>query len=38
MRSIVIEELKPLTDSISLDVMGNVIAVKKGKSRNCCRR
>ena len=31
MRSIVIEELTPLTDSISLDTMGNVIAIKKGK-------
>ncbi|MDQ2800845.1 MAG: M42 family metallopeptidase [Armatimonadota bacterium] len=29
-RDLVIEELRPLTDEISVDVMGNVIAVKKG--------
>src|SRR5579862_9874594 len=34
MRSLVVEEIKPLTDSISLDAMGNVIAVKKGKGKN----
>jgi endoglucanase len=34
MRSLVIEEIKPLTDSISLDAMGNVIAIKKGKGKN----
>lgn len=37
MRALVIEELEPLTDSISLDAMGNVIAVKKGKSKNAPR-
>ena len=31
MRKLVISELEPLTDSISLDTMGNVIAVKHGK-------
>ena len=30
MRALVVEELKPLTDSVSQDAMGNVIAVKKG--------
>lgn len=30
MRKLVVEELKPLSDSIEADVMGNVIAVKKG--------
>jgi tetrahedral aminopeptidase len=30
MRELVAEELRPLTDSITLDVMGNLIAVKKG--------
>ena len=29
-RDLVIEELRPLTDEISVDTMGNVIAVKKG--------
>lgn len=30
MRAVVIEELRPLTDSIRLDAMGNVIGVKRG--------
>ena len=30
MRELVISELKPLTDSISVDAMGNVIAIKHG--------
>ena len=31
-RALVIEEVRPLVDEISVDAMGNVIAVKKGKS------
>ncbi len=31
-RALVIEEVKPLVDEISVDAMGNVIAIKKGKS------
>lgn len=31
-RAVVLEELKGLTDELSIDNMGNVIAVKKGKS------
>jgi len=30
-RALVIDELKPLVDEISVDAMGNVIAVKRGK-------
>lgn len=30
MRALVMEELRPLTDSVSLDVMGNVIGIKQG--------
>lgn len=32
MREIVIEELRPLVDSLSIDAMGNVIGIKKGKT------
>jgi endoglucanase len=32
LRQIVVEELKPLTDTIEADVMGNVIGFKKGAS------
>ena len=32
-RDLVIKEIKPLVDSITVDNMGNVIALKKGKSR-----
>jgi tetrahedral aminopeptidase len=31
-RALVIEELKPLVDELSVDALGNVIAVKKGSS------
>ncbi len=31
MRRLVISELRPLTDEIRVDIMGNVIALKKGK-------
>lgn len=31
-RALVIEEVKPLVDELSIDAMGNVIAVKKGKT------
>jgi putative aminopeptidase FrvX len=31
MREVVIEELRPLVDSISIDAMGNVVGIKKGK-------
>lgn len=30
MRTLVIEELKPLTDSVAMDSMGNVIGIKRG--------
>lgn len=30
MRSLVMDELKPLTDSVTMDAMGNVIGIKKG--------
>lgn len=32
-RELVVREVKPLVDEISIDNMGNVIAVKKGKAR-----
>jgi putative aminopeptidase FrvX len=32
-REIVLREIKPLADSVSVDYMGNVIAVKKGKQQ-----
>ena len=31
-RAIVIEELKPLVDELSVDALGNVIAIKRGSS------
>src|SRR5262249_54494191 len=31
-RAVVIEELKPLVDELSVDALGNVIAIKKGSS------
>ncbi|MEI6513265.1 MAG: M20/M25/M40 family metallo-hydrolase [bacterium] len=37
-RAIVIEELKPFVDDISIDVMGNVIAFKKGKGKGKRKR
>jgi len=33
MRELVISEMKPLVDSLSIDAMGNVIGVKKGKAQ-----
>lgn len=32
-RSLVVQQVKPLCDELSIDNMGNVIAVKRGKSR-----
>ena len=32
-RKLVLEEVKPLVDELSIDPMGNVIAIKKGKER-----
>lgn len=33
-REIVLEEIKPLADDIKIDVMGNVLATKRGQGRN----
>ena len=33
-RSLIIDEMKPLVDSVKTDQLGNVIGFKKGKGKN----